>query len=114
MTYYNTDDLISDINKCDNLKAKFQENRYAQNFYAALCNNEFLRIIDWDILLDNSWSCSWRAAGRHVAEIRDCGEDYISWYCSGFVTDHEYVAEGVVTEEIKNDLKSIGWIVKDH
>ena len=53
--------------------------------------------------------------------------DYIDWYCSGignkesgFGLDHyepttdpegrDYVPEGQVTEEIANDLKTLGWV----
>jgi hypothetical protein len=58
--------------------------------------------------------------------------DYIDWYCSGIrgdISDEEYndltkeqqerylytktkfVSESVVTEEIRNDLLKLGWIV---
>ena len=35
---------------------------YAQNLYAALCNNEFQRTEIMPILKDEFWSCSWRYA----------------------------------------------------
>ena len=56
---------------------------YAQNLYAALCNNSFQKQDVWLILKDAYWSCSWRSAGGIVADLRDCGEDYMDWYCSG-------------------------------
>jgi hypothetical protein len=51
--------------------------------------------------------------------------DYIDWYCSGIRNDdgykpeinvaypNGYVPESVVTAEIQEDLKRLGWIVVD-
>jgi hypothetical protein len=48
--------------------------------------------------------------------------DYIDWYCSGIGSglgngDEDgtkgYVGESVVTDEIRADLKQLGWIVVD-
>jgi hypothetical protein len=93
--------------------------QYAQNLYAALCNNDFQRAEVWPILTDKFWSCSWRYAGGIVANMREEG-DYINWYCSGIGDglgngDSDgtkgYVGESVVTDEIKDDLAKLGWIV---
>ena len=91
---------------------------YAQNLYAAFCNNEFQKIDVMTVLRDQTWSCSWRSAGGIIAEIRGEG-DYLDWYCSGIMSDAEedggtkkgYVAEATVTDEIEQDLKRLGWIV---
>lgn len=88
---------------------------YAQNLYAALCNNQFIQLENsWDILKENYWHCSWRYAGGIIADIQEKG-DYIDWYCSGINGDNTrtlaYVGEGFITEEIKNDLKKLGWVV---
>ena len=57
------------VNKCKSSEV------YSQNLYAALCNNRFFK--------DNEeWTCSWRYAGGIVADLRDVGEDYMSFYCS--------------------------------
>lgn len=94
---------------------------YAQNLYAAICNNNFQKLDVMPILKNQTWSASWRSAGGIIANMREQG-DYIDWYCSGIGNDESgygldhrpangYVPEGIVTEEIQNDLKTLGWIV---
>lgn len=94
---------------CDKVK---HSDTYAQNLYAALCNNDFQKLEIFPILKEEKWSCSWRYAGGIIADMREEG-DYIDWYCSGIVDPNEsnnkIVSEGVVTEEVVSDLKSIGW-----
>jgi hypothetical protein len=107
-------------------KARASES-YAQNVYAAICNNDFQKLDVMPILKDQTWSASWRSAGGIVADMRQQG-DYIDWYCSGMggfatladETDDEakelfdrkgYVPEGCITDEIRSDLQSIGWVV---
>jgi hypothetical protein len=91
---------------------------YAQNLYAAMCNMQFQKLDVVPILKEELWSCSWRSAGGIVADMREEG-DYINWYCSGMGEGlgngdisgvKGYVPEGVVTDEIKEDLKQLGWI----
>ncbi len=112
-------DLRSNRWICD--KAKANE-AYAQNIYAALCNQDWQKNDVWPRLKGQTYSCSWRYAGGIVAHMRQEG-DYIDWYCSGIrnVSTNEedntwwdsqhYVAESVVTEEIENDLYKLGWLV---
>ena len=90
---------------------------YAQNFYAALCNNIIAPIGIFEILKENYYSCSWRHAGGLVSEIRQSG-DYLDWYCSGMVQSNENmdeprytVPESFVTDEIREDFKILGFIV---
>ena len=92
---------------------------YAQNLYATMCNNDFTRNDVWPILTEKRWSCSWRYAGGIIADMQEKG-DYIDWYCSGirdYDANHpdlkDYVGEGHVTDEIRNDLLKLGWIVID-
>jgi hypothetical protein len=96
---------------------------YAQNLYAAMCNNDFIKLEVVPILRQDPdkdyWSRSWRSAGGIVADMRQEG-DYIDWYCSGIgdglgngdVTGVKgYVPEGCITDEIRNDLQRLGWAV---
>ncbi len=95
---------------------------YAQNLYAAMCNNGFIRLEVIPVLKGEEWSCSWRYAGGIVADMRQQG-DYIDWYCSGIRNDYQdeeagnlydqrkYVPEGCITDEIRSDLQRLGWAV---
>lgn len=106
---------------------------YAQNLYAAMCNREFTKNEVWPLLTEQRWSCSWRHAGGIVADMREKG-DYIDWYCSGIrnewsdedfrnaskeaqeeylITKNQYASEGEVTDEIREDLLKLGWVVID-
>ena len=125
-------DLRSTVWICDKVKS---DDVYAQNLYAAMCNNEFQRNDMMPILKDQKWSCSWRSAGGIVSDMQEQA-DYIDWYCSGIrdtapIEQSEwdnltleqqqrhketeaYVSESVVTDEIRSDLKKLGWLVLDN
>jgi hypothetical protein len=106
-------------------KARTNES-YAQNLYAAMCNNDFQKLDVIPILKEETWSASWRYAGGIVADMRQEG-DYIDWYCSGMgglnqefdakETNEQwqkrtgYVPEGCITDEIRTDLQQLGWVV---
>jgi hypothetical protein len=113
-------------------KARASE-AYAQNLYAAMCNNDFQRNDVWPRISDQKWHCSWRSAGGIIADMRQQG-DYIDWYCSGinngdwqktpeevaaltpdqqeyYHMQTQFVSESVVTEEIREDLFRLGWLV---
>lgn len=101
----------------DKILAKCLNNHvYAQNLYAAMCNNKFYKINDLGEFLDSEyWSASWRAAGQIVADMRNVGEDYMDFYCSGISSDDAgMVPEGFVTNEIREDLLEINWVVKPY
>ena len=89
---------------------------YAQNLYAAMCNTDFIKNDIWQVLKEEKWSCSWRYAGGIIADMRQEG-DYMDWYCSGsgWMDDEgnmkPRVGEGIVTDEIRDDLLKLGWIV---
>lgn len=123
MTHYS---MQTDMMETEWFRTKVKSSRsYAQNLYAAMCNNEFQKQDTWEVLTDNRWSCSWRAAGGVVATLRDCGEDYTDYYCSGmggfgvgggsdpetYYKETGYVKESEVTDEIRTDLLRLGWVV---
>jgi hypothetical protein len=116
---------------------------YAQNLYAAMCNNQFKKIPPdtvegmIEVLADSTklWSRSWRSSGGIIADMREQG-GYMDWYCSGIRGDYSteieeqiannelteeqiayleiskhFVAESIVTDEIRDDLRKLGWSV---
>jgi hypothetical protein len=97
-------------------------NSYAQNLYAAICNNEFQKLDVIPILKNETWGASWRYAGGIIADMQQKG-DYMDWYCSGIRNDYSqesesqisnplnHVPEGLITDEIRNDLQQLGWVV---
>lgn len=119
-------DLVEEIKACPEIMAKIQqEDRYyAQNLYCAWSNMQWCKREMWPILKEEYWTASWRAAGGIVAELRDKGEDYMDYYCSGmkggmsydtkdddkYFEDNRYVSEGEVTDEIAEDLNKLGWM----
>ena len=118
-------DLVEDIRNSSEIMAKIRaENKsYAQNLYAAWCNMQWCKRDLWPVLKEDYWHASWRSAGGIVADLRNEGEDYMDYYCSGMrgglsfdgKEDDEYFertgfqSEGVVTDEILNDLDKLGW-----
>lgn len=100
--------LEADLLKTEWIVSKCKNNKiYAQNLYAALCNNRFFKN-------EEEWTCSWRYAGGIVADLIGSG-NYMDWYCSGIAAgNNSYVSEGEVTSEITNDLLNLGWIHKPY
>lgn len=95
--------LEYDLRTSDLIINKVRSSReYAEQLYATLCNNEFIKRDMWEILKDNPWGCSWRYAGGIIADIEGKG-DYMDWYCGG--------NEGHVFENIEEDLYSLGWMI---
>ena len=121
-TEWQKHNLEWDLRTTDWILEKTRKSKqYSQNLYAALCNNDFIEIDVIEILKDRRWSCSWRYAGGIVANMR-CEGDYIDWYCTGISNNNYqddldspipdgYVAESVVTDEIREDLRRLGWAV---
>jgi len=116
-------DLEQDIRTCAWMMQKVREREnYAQNLYAAMCNNVFQRNEVWPRLKNEYWSCSWRSAGGLISRLRNSG-DYMDWYCSGIggglgngdeTGIKGYVPESEVTDEIRQDLFAIGWTVEPY
>ena len=98
--------LEEDLKRIDWLCFKCKRsNTYAQNLYAALCNNTFNK-------LNTDWSCSWRKSGDIVSKMIGSGS-YLDWYCSGIdineSSEGKFIQEGEITSEISSDLLNIGW-----
>ncbi len=109
-------DLEYDLRTTDWIVEKVQScNDYAQNLYAALCNNSFTKVETWPLLKGEEWDCSWRYAGGIISHMQETG-DYIDWYCSGISSPDasQAVGEGHITDEIRNDLHKLGWQVNDN
>lgn len=118
-------DLVEEIRNCPEMMAKIRadDRRYAQNLYAAWCNMQWCKREMWPVLAEDYWTASWRSAGGIVADLRNKGENYMDYYCSGMrgglsfdgKEDAEYfertgyVSESDVTDEIATDLNSLGW-----
>lgn len=99
------------------------DDAFAQRVYAALCNQDWQRTdgqhTDECMLVIGkppeyakgadpwcncgaAYSCSWRYAGGLIADLREKGENYMDFYCSG--------GEGHVTEDVREAMKELGWV----
>ena len=100
--------LEIDLFKTDWIVSKcLNSDVYSQNLYAAICNNLFYKD-------GEEWGASWRMAGGIVADLRNKGERYIDWYCSGMVDKQGYLPEGTVSDEIRKDLGELAWTIKPY
>jgi len=129
------DNMEYDLRSTQWIIDKAKDDVYAQNLYAAMCNNDFTKNDVIPILTEKRWSCSWRHAGGIIADMQEKG-DYIDWYCSGirdskildddefraltkeqqeyYIQGKKFVPESCVTDEIREDLLKLGWIVVDY
>ena len=111
--------LELDLMKSDYIANKcISSDAYSQNLYAALCNNRFFKggLDDGGISYEQEWTCSWRHAGGIVADLRNSNEDYMDWYCSGIglKDNSNFMSEGCVNNEIREDLLSLGWTIEPY
>jgi hypothetical protein len=77
---------------------KISDIEFANKVYANLCN-----LVWYDYISDECISFSWRGSGGFVASIRNIGEDYMDFYCSG--------NEGEVDEEIEKLFNENGIVL---
>lgn len=88
------EEFEENLKKIDKIK---KDEQFAVDMYRALCNMRWKKAGTKEV-----YSCSWRYAGGLIAEIRNVGENYLHFYCSG--------EEGDVTKEINKIFNSLGWI----
>jgi hypothetical protein len=72
---------------------KIKDYDFAQKIYANLCN-----LVWYDYVNDEVIDFSWRSSGGFVSGIRQLGEDYMDFYCSG--------NEGEIDDEIEKLFES--------
>lgn len=72
---------------------KIKDYDFAQKIYANLCN-----LVWYDYVNDEVIEFSWRSSGGFVSGIRQLGEDYMDFYCSG--------DEGEIDDEIEKLFES--------
>jgi len=77
---------------------KIDNYKFAQRVYASLCN-----LVWYDYINDECIDFSWRGAGGFISSIRNIGENYMDFYCSG--------GEGIVSEEIENLFNENGIVL---
>lgn len=101
--------LEDDMKSSPLVRSLLKNREVAEQFYAALCNMQWVyrknitekAIFDRLAGKDKTWSCTWRYAGGLIAEIRDNGESYLDFYCSGH--------EGTVNDLVKDTFNKMGW-----
>jgi hypothetical protein len=84
-------------NDLQTLSVLVDDNEFATNLYRALSNMQWKQKEN----PNNVYACSWRYAGGLVAELRNKGENYLDFYCSG--------SEGWVAPEVEKALNKLGW-----
>ena len=110
-------DLEKDLYSSEYIRNKaHRDDVYCQHLYATLCNNEFIKAEVLAILADWRWSCSWRYAGGIAAGLYEgsFNGDYMRYYTASFVDDANYISEGMIDEEVREDLKTIGWYLVEN
>jgi len=124
MHYDLSRNLCEILEESDSVKHLIKYNSdFAGELYSSLCNIEWVDLEaklpeGVDAMVDKlngvtyntTWSCSWRAAGGIVADLRNkylkANEDYMDWYCrgnEGYVSDlvlHTLAQHGFKPREI--------------
>lgn len=116
--------LELDLKNSSEILAKCKaSDAYTQNVYAALCNTQWQKHELFPLIKGYLWNCTWRRAGRIASELRGEG-DYMDYYCSGmggfelsydveqaaaWMTEHQYIAEALITDEVRADLAGLDW-----
>ena len=90
------------------ISKKLEDQKYADYFYLALCNNVWKKD-------GKEVTFSFREAGGVVADLLGKGEDYMNFYC--YIGEETVIVDGVptpisegyVSNEIRADLAELGW-----
>jgi len=112
-------DLAKDLLHSEIIRDKAQTNsRYAQNLYAALCNNDFCKPRQSPV----SWCCGWYQAADIIVTLAGYGSR-MDWCYSGVdagdfdsydnASRGGHVQEGFVTDEVMRDLDTLGWCLSN-
>ena len=97
-------DLEVDMMASNAIRTAVADDSFAQALYAALCNADWRK----EGHAGEPWSASWRRAGDIVADLRNRGEIYLDFYCSG-IGNPNGTAEGVVRSDVAEALARLGW-----
>jgi hypothetical protein len=92
-------DLALDMLWSGEALAFVQDLDRAEALYAAMCNRAWRK--EGTAEGAPGWNVSWRVAGGIVAKMRDLGELYVDFYCSG--------NEGFVRQDVETLLTGLGW-----
>lgn len=89
------------------VKEFVKDDKKAQALYAAFCNRDWFPVETVIKPGMEGDGFSWRGAGGMVADLRNKGEDYMDFYCSG--CGDEGVPEGTITTEVEELMAGLGW-----
>lgn len=97
---------MKEPNLIECLKDKFQDKlrkdgNLAVSLYASICNQEYIHK-----KTGYTFFPTWRCAGGIVADIRDVGEEYTDFYCSG--------GENGVYKKAYKLIKKCGWVIRKY
>lgn len=118
---------LSDLIRDSSGFAKFREDTFTQNFYAALCTNTW-EPLGIDGAETGTIKMSWREASEFVVILQNIttdeesafrNTDWLAYYLSGsgHIPDGGYggyVFEGFVTDEVRAVFHEVGFIQLDN
>ena len=111
-------DLEADLYNSDYIMGKAYTNeKYCGDIYYALCNNDWIKADMLSIVAAEHWHCSWRYAGGVAAGLFNGnkwqGQDnYLEFYM--YKAFEKTLTEGLVTDEVREDFKRIGWYLVEN
>ncbi|MEM7156161.1 MAG: hypothetical protein AAF799_25130 [Myxococcota bacterium] len=94
------DRFVIEVRSDPRLMALLRDIEFAREFYAAMCNMDWVKTD-----ASSAFGCTFRTAGRIVAELRGIGEEYIDFYGSG--------PEGTVSPRVAAELSRLQWSARE-